>query len=327
MKKMTVALLSGGVSPEREVSLSSGDQVEAALNKDKYAVRRFDPAFDLGRLVEEARRIDVALIILHGANGEDGTVQGLLDLLDIPYQGSGVLGSAVAMNKVLSKERYLQAGIPVAAHRVVRHGEAVREGECLEQLGLPLVVKPASCGSSIGMSIVRGAVELAPALETAFAHDDTVLLEAYIRGREITGAVIGNETLEALPLIEIIPTAAHDFFDYRAKYVAGETREICPAPLAADATAEAQRLAVMAHRALCCDGYSRTDMILADDGIFVLETNTIPGMTRTSLFPQAAAAAGMPFDRLLDRLIDLGIERHQRRKAHASGQAGRVPSP
>jgi D-alanine-D-alanine ligase len=322
MKKTTVALLSGGVSAEREVSLNSGNQVEAALNKEKYTVRRFDPAHDLGRLVAEAGGIDIALIILHGAFGEDGTVQGLLDLLDIPYQGSGVLGSAVAMNKVLSKERYLQAGIPVPAYRVVRHGEAIQTDTWIEDLGLPVVVKPASCGSSIGMSIARERAELAPALETAFAHDDTVLLEAYIQGKEVTGAVIGNEDLQALPLIEIIPAAGHDFFDYRAKYVAGETREICPAPLDAGITAEAQRLALMAHRALCCDGYSRTDMILADDGFFVLETNTIPGMTRTSLFPQAAAAAGMPFDRLLDRLIELGIERHRRRKAHSGGQRG-----
>ena len=321
MKKMTVALLSGGVSPEREVSLNSGNQVEAALNKDKYTVRRFDPAVDLGRLVAEADGIDVALIILHGALGEDGTVQGLLDLLDIPYQGSGVLGSAVAMNKVLSKERYQQAGLPVPAHRVVRHGEAIRTDEWIDDIGLPLVVKPAACGSSIGMSIVREAADLPAALDTAFGHDDTVLVEAYIRGREITGAVIGNAELEALPLIEIIPTAGHDFFDYRAKYVAGETQEICPAPLEVRVTAEAQRLAVMAHRALCCDGYSRTDMILAEEGFFLLETNTIPGMTRTSLFPQAAAAAGLPFDRLLDRLIELGIQRHQRRKAHTGGQS------
>jgi D-alanine-D-alanine ligase len=320
MNKKTVALLSGGVSPEREVSLSSGDQVAAALNKDKYTVRRFDPACDLGRLVAEAEAIDVALIVLHGAFGEDGTVQGLLDLLDIPYQGSGVLGSAVAMNKVLSKERYLQAGLPVPAHRVVRHGEAIRPDDWIEGLGLPLVVKPSSCGSSIGMGIVREAVDLPAALDDAFTHDDTVLLEAFIRGREITGSVIGNADLEALPLIEIIPTTGHDFFDYRAKYVVGETQEICPAPLAPDVTAEAQRLAVLAHRALCCDGYSRTDMILAEEGFFILETNTIPGMTRTSLFPQAAAAAGLPFDRLLDRLIELGVERHRLRKAHTSGQ-------
>ncbi|HDI59738.1 MAG TPA: D-alanine--D-alanine ligase [Desulfobacteraceae bacterium] len=323
MKKKTVALLSGGVSPEREVSLSSGDQVEAALDKNRYTVRRFDPAYDLGRLVAEAGAIDVALIILHGAYGEDGTVQGLLDLLDIPYQGSGVLGSAVAMNKVLSKERYRQAGIPVPAHRVARCGQTVATDRWLDQLGLPVVVKPASCGSSIGMRIVRRAADLAPALEAAFAHDHTVLVEAYVRGREITGAVIGNEALEALPLIEIIPSAGHDFFDYRAKYVAGETNEICPAPLEADVTAEAQRLALAAHRALCCDGYSRTDMILAEDGFFVLETNTIPGMTRTSLFPQAAAAAGMPFDRLLDRLIELGIERHRLRKRHGGERQGK----
>lgn len=322
MKKRTVALLSGGVSPEREVSLSSGDQVFAALDKEKYTVRRFDPACDLGRLIAEADQIDVALIILHGAFGEDGTVQGLLDLLDIPYQGSGVLGSAVAMNKVMSKQRYLQAAIPVPAYIAVHDGDVIDPANWSKRLGFPIVVKPSCCGSSIGMSIVRDLPGLIQALDTAFRHDDTVLLEAFIPGREITGAVIGNEAPQALPLIEIIPSEAHEFFDYQAKYVAGETREICPAPLDAEVTARAQELAVMAHQALCCDGYSRTDMILDRDGaLFVLETNTIPGMTRTSLFPQAAAAAGMPFDRLLDRLIELGIERHRWRKAHGGTSA------
>jgi D-alanine-D-alanine ligase len=321
MKKLTVALLSGGISPEREVSLNSGEQVHAALNKEKYIVRRYDPATDLARLVAEADQIDAALIILHGPFGEDGTVQGLLELLDIPYQGSGVLGSAVAMNKVLAKQRYLQAGIPVPPHRVVRDGDVIDPMAWIGDLGLPMVAKPSACGSSIGMSIVRDAAGLIPALDTAFGHDDTVLLEAYIPGREVTAAVLGNEDLQALPLIEIIPSTGHDFFDYRAKYVVGETREICPATLDAAETAEAQRLALMAHRALCCDGYSRTDMILGKNGFFVLETNTIPGMTRTSLFPQAAAAAGMPFDRLLDRLIELGIERHRWRKAHAGGRS------
>ena len=317
MKKLTLALLSGGVSSEREVSLSSGDQVYTALNKDKYAIRRYDPATDLGRLMAEAAEIDAALIVLHGPFGEDGTVQGLLELLDIPYQGSGVLGSAVAMNKVLAKARYIQEGIPVPDHVVVREGDVIDPGDWIGRLGLPLVVKPSACGSSIGMTIIRDVPDLIPAMDLALSLDETVLLEAYIQGREVTGAVIGNDDLVALPLVEIIPSGDHDFFDYQAKYLAGESEEICPARFDERLTAEAQRLSLMAHRALCCDGYSRTDMIVRGDEIFVLETNTIPGMTRTSLFPQAAAAAGLSFDRLLDRLIELGIERHRRRKVHA----------
>jgi D-alanine-D-alanine ligase len=317
MKKLTVALLSGGDSSEREVSLNSGDQVFAALDKGRYEVRRYDPAIELSRLVAEASQIDVALIVLHGPFGEDGTVQGLLDLLDIPYQGSGVLGSALAMNKALAKTRYVQEGIPVPAYRVVREGDVLDPSAWIQRLGLPLVVKPSSCGSSIGMSIARNPQDLIPALDKAFVQDATVLVEAYIQGLEITGAVMGNEHLEALPLVEIIPSSGHVFFDYEAKYRVGETEEICPARLDARLTAEAQRLAIRAHQALGCEGYSRTDMIVRGDAIYVLETNTIPGMTRTSLFPQAAAAAGMSFDRLLDRLIDLGIERHRQRKVHA----------
>ncbi len=321
MKKLTVALLSGGDSSEREVSLSSGDQVFAALNKDRYNVRRYDPAADLGRLVAEAAQIDVALIILHGPFGEDGTVQGLLDLLDIPYQGSGVLGSSLAMNKALAKARYVQEQIPIPDYLVVREGDVIDPGAWIERLGLPVVIKPSACGSSIGMSIVREAADLIPALDKAFGLDETVVIEQYIQGLEVTGAVIGNDRLEALPLVEIIPSSSHAFFDYEAKYQAGETDEICPARLDVRLTAEAQRLSLKAHQILCCEGYSRTDMIVRGSEIFVLETNTIPGMTRTSLFPQAAAAAGMPFDRLLDRLIELGIDRHRKRKVHAG--AGR----
>lgn len=317
MKKMTVALLSGGVSSEREVSINSGEQVYTALDPSRYTVRRYDPATDLERLVREAGEIDVALIILHGPFGEDGTVQGLLDLLDIPYQGSGVLGSALAMDKVRAKERYRQAGIPVPDALVVCEGDVIDPAGWAARLGLPIVVKPAVCGSSIGMSIVDQAADLIEAVDIGLAHDETLLLEAYIAGREVTGAVIGNDLLTALPLVEIIPRDGHTFFDYDAKYVAGETEEICPARLDAALTDQAQKLALEAHRALACEGYSRTDMILRDDTLYVLETNTIPGMTRTSLFPQAAAAAGLPFDRMLDRLIELGLERHRRRRVHA----------
>ncbi|MCG6895007.1 MAG: D-alanine--D-alanine ligase [Desulfobacteraceae bacterium] len=315
MEKLRLALLSGGISSEREVSLNSGQQVFEALDKQKYDILRYDPKTDLSRLVADAPDIDVALIILHGPFGEDGTVQGLLDLLDIPYQGAGVLGSAVAMDKLVSKELYEAAGIPVPPYVALSKGERVDSAQIVSRLGLPMVVKPSAAGSSVGMSIVREGDALPTALNKAFEHDNTVLAEAYIRGTELTGGVIGNRELEALPLIEIIPGKDHEFFDYEAKYTAGATEEICPARVDDVVTEKAQNLAVMAHRALRCSGYSRTDMIWREQELYVLETNTIPGMTATSLFPQAAKAAGYDFTALLDRLIELGIKEHQRKKA------------
>jgi D-alanine-D-alanine ligase len=311
--KKTIALLAGGISSEREVSLKSGQQVYQALDKDKYEVRRYDPQTDLPKLMAEASQIDAALIILHGPYGEDGTVQGLLELLDIPYQGAGVLGSALAMNKLAAKQMYEKAGLPVPPYVVVRRACAVDAEPAVQRLGLPVVVKPVSAGSSIGMSIVRSDRELAPALDKAFGHDAVVMVEAYIAGIELTGGVLGNETLQALPLIEIIPGQQHAFFDYEAKYTPGATQEICPARIDADVAQKAQQYAQTAHTALYCKGYSRTDMILRGRDIFVLETNTIPGMTPTSLFPQAAQAAGISFSQLLDRLIELGIQAHHQR--------------
>jgi len=308
-KKLTVALLAGGKSAEREVSLSSGEQVFQELDQGRYEVLRYDPRDDLPRLAQEAARIDVALIILHGRLGEDGTIQGFLELLGIPYQGSGVLSSAIAMNKVLSKHLYQQAGLPVAPSVVLDRTAAQAAARVLEELGLPVVVKPEHEGSSIGLSIVRRTDQLSKALEDAWRFDRRCLVEKFIPGIEITGGVLGNDTLEALPLIEIVPGAAHEFFDYAAKYTPGASEEICPARLSPELTAKARDYARRAHRALFCRGYSRTDMIVSGQEIVVLETNTIPGMTRTSLFPQAAAAVGMSFSNLLDRLIELALER------------------
>jgi D-alanine-D-alanine ligase len=239
-------------------------------------------------------------------------VQGLLDLLGIPYQGAGVLGSAVAMNKLLSKQLYSQAGLLVPPFVVMRRAAAVEADRIVDQLGLPLVVKPVEAGSSVGMTIVRDAAALAAAVHKALQFGPAVMVEAYISGVEITCGVLGNDPVEALPLIEIIPGAGHEFFDYTAKYQPGATQEICPARLDAQLTRKAQACAVTAHQALYCRGYSRTDMILKDGDCFVLETNTIPGMTATSLFPQSAQAAGIPFNRLLDRLIELGMEAPRR---------------
>jgi len=312
MKKLTVALLSGGISSEREVSINSGNQVFEALDKEKYEIIRYDPKTDIYRLVADAPKIDVALIILHGLYGEDGTVQGLLDLLNIPYQGSGVLGSAIAMNKVISKQLFQKHGLPIPEYIIAKKGDTIDPANCRKQIGLPMVVKPAEGGSSVGMSIVKTEDTLINALKKAFEYDETVLIESYIKGIEITGGVIGNKDLQALPIIEIIPDEKHEFFDYEAKYTAGITQEICPARIDDSLTVRAQTYSKIAHQALSCKGYSRTDMILKDNDIYVLETNTIPGMTPTSLLPQAANAAGLNFTRLLDRLIELGIEGQNR---------------
>ena len=319
MEKIRLALLAGGISSERSVSLNSGNQVFDALDKQKYDIVRYDPKTDLKQLVMDAAGIDAALIILHGPYGEDGTVQGLLDLLDIPYQGAGVLGSAVAMNKLLSKRLYQGADIPTPAFCALTDTDDADISKIVRDLGLPLVVKPACAGSSVGMTIVKNASDMDRAIQDGFAHDDTLILEAYVKGIELTCGVLGNENPEALPVIEIIPGKGHDYFDFNAKYVAGETEEICPARIDEPTTKKVQDLAVRAHQALFLKGYSRTDMILAGDDIFVLETNTIPGMTATSLYPQSAAAAGYSFSRLLDTLIQLAIE-EQKNKTKRRGQ-------
>ena len=311
MKRMTIALLSGGISSEREVSLNSGDQVYEALDKEKYNILRYDPKTDLIRLVQDAPNIDAALIILHGPYGEDGTIQGLLELLNIPYQGSGVLGSSIAMNKLASKYLYEKAGLPIPPYIALNEGDRLDPQGWEKQLGMPLVIKPNAAGSSVGMTIVKSLDGLQQAVEKAFSHDATILIEGYVEGIELTGGVVGNKELLALPIIEIIPDAEHEFFDYEAKYTAGITQEICPARIDDEMTQKAQAYAKAAHKALFCEGYSRTDMILKDREIYILETNTIPGMTATSLLPQAARKAGLSFSQLLDQLIQLGIEVHQ----------------
>jgi D-alanine-D-alanine ligase len=311
--KKTIALLFGGISSERPVSLKSGEQVYQSLDKNKYEVRRYDTQSDIPKLVAEADQIDAALIILHGPYGEDGTVQGLLELLDIPYQGAGVLGSALSMNKLAAKQLYAQRAIPSPAYVALERHERPDPAQLAHRLGLPMVIKPATGGSSIGMTIVRTIEALPQALEKAFAQDGTILAETYIKGLEITASVLGNDELQALPLIEIVPDQHHEFFDYEAKYTAGVTQEICPARISAALTAKAQHYACQAHQALFCKGYSRSDMMVRGEEIFVLETNTIPGMTPTSLFPQAAQAAGISFSQLLDRLIELGVEAHRNR--------------
>jgi len=306
---LRLALIAGGKSSEREVSLKSGTQVYQALNKDKYDIRRYDPLTDLGRLVQDAKELDAALIIMHGRGGEDGSMQGLLDLLEIPYQGSGVLASALAMNKELSKTIYRQAGLGIPASLAFTRGKAPSPQEIQAKLGLPVVIKPVNEGSSIGITKAETLTALETGLAAAFALDNRVLVEEFIQGTEVTGGVLGNAQLQALPLVEIIPASTYAFFDYEAKYQPGASQEICPARLDATLTRRAQECALTAHQALGCRGYSRTDMMVKAGEIYVLETNTIPGMTATSLFPQGAKAAGLDFPTLLDTLINLAVEK------------------
>ncbi len=308
MKKLQLALLAGGKSGEREVSLKGAEEVSRTLDPQKYEVRRYDPATDLVRLAQDANTLDAAFILLHGPFGEDGTVQGFLDLLGIPYQGSGVLGSAIAMDKNLSKILYRNSGLKVPEWHMASKEDISDPGKILDSLGLPLVIKPARQGSSLGMTIARSGDDIPAGLQKAFAIDRQVMVEEFIEGREITGGVIGNDELTALPLVEIIPGEQFEFFDYEAKYQPGASREICPAELEDPLTIRAQQYALTAHKALQLRGYSRTDMIVSGDDIYVLETNTIPGMTPTSLLPQGAAAAGLDFPALLDRLIELAME-------------------
>ncbi len=308
MKQLHVALLAGGKSGEREVSLSGAKLVEEYLDKEKYRITRYDPATDMAKIARDAADIDVAFLMLHGPYGEDGTVQGFLDLLGIPYQGAGVLGSAMAMDKSISKILYRQHGLQTAPSRLVTHSD-IKSEEVIAELGLPLVVKPVRVGSSIGMTIVRKQEQLKEAIDKALVHDSEVLLETYLVGREITVGVLGNDEPTALPLIEIIPGKEFEFFNYEAKYVPGASQEICPADVSAEIANRASSYAVQAHRALKLKNYSRTDMILtADDELYLLETNTIPGMTINSLLPKAARQFGLEYPQLLDTLIMLALE-------------------
>jgi D-alanine-D-alanine ligase len=212
------------------------------------------------------------------------------------------------MDKNLSKILYRNAGLKVPEWYMASQEDIENPSKILGQLGLPLVIKPSSQGSSLGMSIARSEEDITEGLKKAFGIDQQVMVEEFISGREITGGVIGNSELTALPLVEIIPGDQYEFFDYEAKYKPGASREICPADLEEAITVRAQNYALSAHRALELRGYSRTDMIVNGDDIYVLETNTIPGMTPTSLLPQGAAAAGLDFPALLDRLIKLALE-------------------
>ena len=302
-------MIAGGKSDERDVSLSGAKEVEKALNKEKYEIFPYDPKYDLKKLVDESDKLDVAFILLHGKYGEDGTIQGMLDLLGLPYQGSGVLGSSLAMDKHLSKIVYKAHNILTPDWLLLDKTDSLNENYIIDTLGTQLIIKPACQGSSVGMSKVTDPASLKKAIDLAFQHDSRIIVEKFVSGRELTSGVIGLDELQTLPIVEIIPKEGHDFFDKEAKYKKGECEEICPANIPDSVAKEAQTLGIKAHNALNLRAYSRTDMILAEDGnLYVLETNTIPGMTPTSLFPQAAEKAGIPFSKLLDMLIEFALQ-------------------
>jgi D-alanine-D-alanine ligase len=302
----------GGPSAEHDVSLSSGKVVVNALDRQRYEV--IPVVITRGGQwsippEELPQRADIAFIALHGEYGEDGTVQELLRRLGLPFTGSDVLPSALAMNKILTANLFRAYGLNVPRSVVV--DRSAKEAVQLN-FDFPLVVKPVDRGSSVGVSIVRRGEEIEEALEKAFSFSRQALIQEYIVGREITCSVIDNGDEEVIPLppTEIIPRTSH-FFDYHAKYTQGATDEITPADLDPATRDLVQTTAVLAHQAIGASGMSRTDMILAPSGwLYVLEINTIPGLTPTSLFPQAALAHGLTLPELFHRLIEAGLRRH-----------------
>lgn len=302
---MRVLLIAGGWSNEREVSLSGAAKIHDALARLGCKVTRLDPAERFDDILALASEADFAFINMHGMPGEDGLVQALLEQADCPYQGSGPKASFLALNKAAAKQVFARAGIPTPRWEYLpgrpKAGWATK-------LGFPLFVKPNMGGSSLDLCRVARAEDLAPAMERIFACGDTVLLEEAVNGQEVTSAILGEE---ALPLILIRPSDSA-FFDYRCKYTPGGAEEICPAPIPEDVARRVRDLALRAHKALGLRGYSRADFMLAGGSPFILEVNTLPGMTPTSLVPQAAREAGLDFDALIRRLMDLGLEAHGR---------------
>jgi len=308
-KLLSVAVLCGGPSAEHEVSLASGRNVFEALDRSKFAPgliiwekgQRFP-----GRAADFSD-FDVVFLALHGPFGEDGRVQAFLDLLSVPYTGSGMAASALGMDKIASKRIFQAEGIPTPEFVAVSSvsGATARE---MAACGFPCVVKPSSQGSSMGVSIVRRRSQLDRALNEALKFDGRALIERYVRGREFSVGLLGNSEPVALPPIEIVPK--NEFFDYEAKYTPDVAEEIVPARLDSRMTRKMQRLAVKVYQALGCRGLGRVDMLLGEDSkVYVLEMNTIPGMTENSLLPKEAKAAGIEFPELLEMIISFALER------------------
>lgn len=313
MTKLRVGILMGGPSSEHEVSLMSGRLVSESLDQKKYEVipvvvsRDGTWPVDISDLEDG---LDIAFIAMHGEYGEDGTIQEILENSEIPFTGSSALSSALAMNKNLCSRLFVSKGIKVPRYVVVHKYE--KSLEPFDHFGFPVVVKPVDRGSSVGVSVVRSPEELYVALQNAFRFSKDAMIQEYVPGHEVTCSVLddGLGDVVPLPVTEIIPKTG-GFFDYKAKYTPGASDEITPARLTEEGTELVQRHAVAAHRAIGASGMSRTDMIIGSDGeLYVLEINTIPGMTPTSLLPQAAKAHGLTLQDLFDRIIEAGLRKH-----------------
>ena len=314
---LRVAVLYGGRSGEHEISLRSAESIIAGLNPAKYEVQRIfitpEGRWEPRALSPEPGAnpgIDVVFPILHGTFGEDGTVQGLLELAGLPYVGAGVLASAVSMDKEVTKRLLVERGLPVAEYVTVTRG-----GTSNFNLPFPLFVKPANLGSSVGISKVKTCAELPAALELAGQYDRKILVERGIAGREFECSVLGSEQPIAAVPCEVIPS--REFYDYEDKYLLDAAKLIVPAPLSPERTAEMQRLAVAAYQAVECEGMARVDFLLetASGKFYINEINTIPGFTSISMYPKMWEAAGVPFAELLDRLIELALDRHRIRQS------------
>lgn len=303
---MKVAVLKGGRSLERGVSLRSGARVEDALDRLGHEAIPIDVGPDLVKRLS-ADRPDVAFVAMHGVGGEDGTAQELLEILGIPFTGPGAAACARCMDKSEAKHLIREAGVPTpdwfafnqAAFRELGAADALAELE--RTLGFPLVVKPCRGGSSLGVKFAAAAGEVPAALVAAFSYDDRVLLERHVEGRELAVSVVGDE---ALPVVEALP-AEGDRYDFEARYEIGRTRFVCPADLGPEQERAVREAALDTYRALGCTGFARIDLILDEQGPWVLEANAIPGLTDTSLLPQAAEAAGLSFEQLVERILEL----------------------
>jgi D-alanine-D-alanine ligase len=298
LKKKKVAVMMGGLSREREISLKTGKAIQKALTEKGYTVIPIDVGNDIAeKLVKE--KIEWAFLALHGRFGEDGTIQGMLELMRIPYTGSGVLASALAMHKIMTKKFFLCEKIPTPRFEVFHREEITKDLPKKNSLPLPVVVKPAREGSTIGISIVQKDEELGPALKKAGEYDEEILVEEFMKGREITVGILENIPL---PIIEIVPKSG--FYDYYSKYTKGETQYILPARIPREKYLYAQEISLKAFQILDCSGVARVDLMTDEnENPYVIDVNTMPGMTETSLLPKAASYAGIPFGDLVERIL------------------------
>jgi D-alanine-D-alanine ligase len=300
LKKLRIGVIMGGLSSEREISLLTGRSIVKTLKANGHRVAAIDlNTRSLKKVINAG--IDVAIIALHGTYGEDGVIQGILEFLGIPYTGSGVLASALGMNKIMSKQVFDSNGIPNAKWTVIN---SVKEAGNIK-IPYPLVFKPSEEGSAVGVVIVKSKKDAAAAYKKAAKYGKTVLVEKYIKGVEISVPVLGDDRV--LPIIEIVP--ANEFYDYDAKYTAGKSSHIIPARISKKAYKKAGEIALKVHKCLMCRDLSRTDIIVSGSGMYVLETNTLPGMTDLSLYPEAAKAAGISFYELLMIFVKNAVER------------------